>query len=117
MTWIDFFSRDNIFQFPSSFFFTAMSSADDDAPSVGPGSPSGVLANICGNERPSDVETSSNEATIVFRSDGNDQGKRGFVIRVNASIEGECEKVGRMTRSHGKRGETHICLGSFTYRG
>ena len=35
------------------------------------------------------VDTYGNEAKLIFKSDGNDQGTAGFVVNVNASIEGK----------------------------
>ena len=47
-----------------------------------------VLGTFCGTN-PTRVDTYANEATLIFRSDNNAQPNTGFIVRVNASVEGK----------------------------
>ena len=48
-----------------------------------------VLGTYCGAAPLPAVDSFGNHVRVVFHSDGNQQDKTGFVIRVNASIEGK----------------------------
>ena len=48
-----------------------------------------VLGSYCGNAPQPPVDSFGNSVRLLFHSDGNQQDKSGFLIRVNASIEGE----------------------------
>ena len=49
-----------------------------------------ILATYCGSSPPPPVETHANSAILMFHSDGLDQRQRtGFIVRVNASVDGE----------------------------
>ena len=47
-----------------------------------------VLGTFCGSGSRPSVDSFGSNARVVFHSDGNQQDKNGFVLRVNASIEG-----------------------------
>jgi hypothetical protein len=47
-----------------------------------------VLGTFCGTN-PTRVDTYANEATLIFRSDNNAQPNTGFIVRVNASVDGK----------------------------
>ena len=49
-----------------------------------------VLGTFCGNTIPANLDTFGSNVRLLFHSDGNQQDKNGFLIRVNASIEGIC---------------------------
>jgi hypothetical protein len=49
------------------------------------------LGTFCGSE-PTSVDTYANVATLIFKSDNNPQPNyNGFIVRVNASVEGESD--------------------------
>ena len=48
-----------------------------------------LLGSYCGNAPQPPVDSFGNSVRLLFHSDGNQQDKSGFLIRVNASIEGE----------------------------
>ena len=50
-----------------------------------------VLGSYCGNAPQPPVDSFGNSVRLLFHSDSNQQDKSGFLIRVNASIEGEME--------------------------
>ncbi len=53
--------------------------------------PDVVLGTFCGSE-PTSVDTYANVATLIFKSDNNPQPNyNGFIVKVNASVEGECD--------------------------
>ncbi len=47
-----------------------------------------ILGTFCGSDRPANVESFSNRVKVFFRTDANGDEGTGFVIRVNASVEG-----------------------------
>ena len=48
-----------------------------------------VLGTFCGQTRPATLDSFGSNVRLLFHSDGNQQDKTGFVIRVTASIEGK----------------------------
>ena len=52
-----------------------------------------VLGSYCGPGPQPPVDSFSNSVRLLFHSDGNQQDKSGFLIRVNASIEGEIKMI------------------------
>ena len=51
-----------------------------------------VLGTFCGGTNPPRLDTFGNNARILFHSDGNQQDKTGFVLRISASMEGNYQQ-------------------------
>ena len=65
----------------------------------------------CGSGSLAPIDTFGNEASLIFHSDSNDQEKTGFVINVNASVEGMKEKQIIKSSQH------HLLLRMWRHRG
>ena len=55
------------------------------------------LATICGNIIPPSIDSYENEVTLLFHSDQTNNRKTGFIIRVNASVEGKGNVISWVT--------------------